>query len=650
MTRRRILLCSLFVQVLSLPADGQVTGTVRDETSGEPIADALVTLQATQVRTTTDLEGRFDLARATGSSLVIVGARKGYYNGHVWLEGPADDVVILLSLVPQDDDPDYEFVEPIQCSECHPDQVEAWTGTAMAETGTNSWVYDIYDGSGTEGGLGGFVYVRDSALAHDDPASECAACHQPEAWIANPFQPLDPSFALSPGAMHGVSCEVCHKIADVDADKPNYPGLYPGAVTLTRPSDISDQVQYGVLGDTSFDLNNQRMKPSYQPQLTALMCGACHQDKNDPDQDGDFEDDSGIVSLPTYLEWLESPYGDPQSLLYATCVDCHMPSSGFTTASGGWYGYRPPERDPETIHSHRIEGTTPRFLDNAVSLEMASQIVDQALRVDIAIINDQAGHHVPDGVTMRNMILLVEARRRDDGQPLQQIGGPVIDDLGGVGDPAQGYFAGLPGRLFATVNYDAEGNSPTFPTEAIGIQWDNRIPALGVDESSYTFEPPADGIGVEVHTRLIYRRAFRFLVDAKGWTKDGHGRPLEDVQPPHFGHLMEEERWSSSPPTAVAGAASVPNRLSLAQNYPNPFNPQTRISYELPESGRVVLQVYNLLGATVRTLVEEDQQAGSHTLIWDGRDGAGRSLAAGPYFYRLQAAAGVELRKMLLVR
>jgi hypothetical protein len=245
MTRRRILLCSLFVQVLSLPADGQVTGTVRDETSGEPIADALVTLQATQVRTTTDLEGRFDLARATGSSLVIVGARKGYYNGHVWLEGPADDVVILLSLVPQDDDPNYEFVEPIQCSECHPDQVEAWTGTAMAETGTNSWVYDIYDGSGTEGGLGGFVYVRDSALAHDNPASECAACHQPEAWVVNPFQPLDPFFALSPGAMHGVSCEICHKIADVDADKPNYPGLYPGAVTLTRPSDISDQVQYG---------------------------------------------------------------------------------------------------------------------------------------------------------------------------------------------------------------------------------------------------------------------------------------------------------------------------------------------------------------------------------------------------------------------
>jgi flagellar hook assembly protein FlgD len=52
----------------------------------------------------------------------------------------------------------------------------------------------------------------------------------------------------------------------------------------------------------------------------------------------------------------------------------------------------------------------------------------------------------------------------------------------------------------------------------------------------------------------------------------------------------------------------------------------------------------------VRTLVEEDQQAGSHTLIWDGRDGAGRSLAAGPYFYRLQASAGVALRKMLLVR
>ena len=113
---------------------------------------------------------------------------------------------------------------------------------------------------------------------------------------------------------------------------------------------------------------------------------------------------------------------------------------------------------------------------------------------------------------------------------------------------------------------------------------------------------------------------------------------------------MEEATWSSAPVTAVSEMASTPAGFRLAQNYPNPFNPQTRISYDVPEAGPVVLRVYNLLGETVRWLVDEHQQAGTHVLDWDGRDGVGRPLAAGTYLYRLQAAAGTEMRKMLLLR
>jgi YD repeat-containing protein len=57
-----------------------------------------------------------------------------------------------------------------------------------------------------------------------------------------------------------------------------------------------------------------------------------------------------------------------------------------------------------------------------------------------------------------------------------------------------------------------------------------------------------------------------------------------------------------------------------------------------------------MLGETVRRLVDEHQAAGTHALEWDGRDDAGRPLAAGTYLYRLQAAAGTEMRKMLLIR
>ncbi|MBT5059273.1 MAG: T9SS type A sorting domain-containing protein [Gemmatimonadetes bacterium] len=648
-TRASAVAALLILGTLSMPtAAAQITGIVTD-LSGTPIGEALVSIRASKIRTLTGADGRFELTGIEDGRVVVVAGRQGFYNGSLWLDAPTTGITIELEAIPQDDNPDYQFVRARICGGCHNNQFEDWTGSAMAQAGTNTWVYDIYDGSGTEGGNGGFVYVRDSVYGHENPASECAACHQPEAWAHKPYQPLDPLASLSTPALHGVSCDLCHKIAYVDESKANYPGLYPGSVTLTRPAEASSQVQYGGLGDTEFGLDDNIMRPSYQPQLTAAMCGVCHQDMNDPDEDGDFADEEGVISEPTYLEWLASPYGDPESPLYTTCVDCHMPPSGADTI-GGWYGYRFPVRDSLTIRSHRIEGTTARYLENALTLQMESRIGDRQLHVDIRIINDQAGHHVPDGVTVRNMVLLVEAKGRRNGQPLTQLRGPVVDDLGGVGDPAQGYFAGLPGILFAKVNHDASGRGPTFFTDATGIQWDNRIAALGVDESSYAFDLPVEGAGVDVRARLIYRRAFRFLVDAKGWTEDGHGRPLEDIQPPHFGHLMEEAVWSWSGATAVSGdEADVPNQVSLEQNYPNPFNPSTTIRYETHASGRVVLEVHNLLGETVRRLVDEDQAAGRHGLGWDGRDDAGRQLAAGTYLYRLQAPGGVQLRKMLLV-
>ena len=110
------------------------------------------------------------------------------------------------------------------------------------------------------------------------------------------------------------------------------------------------------------------------------MCAACHQDKNDPDEDGQFEEDNGIVSEPTYLEWLESPYGDPLSAHYATCVDCHMPSYGATEVCE-FRGYIAPQRDPETVRHHRIEGTTPHFLENAVTLEVEGLLTGETLEV-----------------------------------------------------------------------------------------------------------------------------------------------------------------------------------------------------------------------------------------------------------------------------
>jgi hypothetical protein len=185
-----------------------------------------------------------------------------------------------------------------------------------------------------------------------------------------------------------------------------------------------------------------------------------------------------------------------------------------------------------------ILGSTPEYLENAAELTVNTATAGNQLLVDVDVANLYTGHHLPTGVTVRNMILVVEAWDDASVTPLLFTGDQVIHDLGGIGDPAQGYYAGLPGVFFAKVNHDINGNGPTFFTDATGITFDNRIPALQTDSSSYSFELPANG-NVHVRARLIYRRSFRFLTDAKGWTEDGHGNPLADVAAPDYGHLME---------------------------------------------------------------------------------------------------------------
>lgn len=103
---------------------------------------------------------------------------------------------------------------------------------------------------------------------------------------------------------------------------------------------------------------------------------------------------------------------------------------------------------------------------------------------------------------------------------------------------------------------------------------------------------------------------------------------------------------------------NIPLAFALHQNYPNPFNPTTSIRYELPVNGRVILKIYNILGQEVRTLVNETQNAGKKSAVWDGRDNFGQEVSAGIYIYRIQAGdaeAGrqevfVENRKMVLLR
>lgn len=101
--------------------------------------------------------------------------------------------------------------------------------------------------------------------------------------------------------------------------------------------------------------------------------------------------------------------------------------------------------------------------------------------------------------------------------------------------------------------------------------------------------------------------------------------------------------------TAVSNeipGADIPLTFKLKQNYPNPFNPSTNISYDLPETADVRLEVFNTIGAKVATLIHEQKPAGTHTARFDAS-----SLASGMYLYRLTANGNViSIKKMILIK
>ena len=112
-----------------------------------------------------------------------------------------------------------------------------------------------------------------------------------------------------------------------------------------------------------------------------------------------------------------------------------------------------------------------------------------------------------------------------------------------------------------------------------------------------------------------------------------------------YGATASIYQFKRQPTAGVSAAEATLRRFALHQNYPNPFNPTTVIAYEVPAAGRVTLNVFNLLGQNVATLVNEYQPAGAHEARFDAA-----GLSSGVYIYRIKTGAGSIARGMVLTR
>jgi hypothetical protein len=525
-----------------------ISGVVVDA-QNHPVAGATVRIKTTTQATETDSNGRFTLSNLPpGQPVLLTAWAAGYYIGggkQATMPG-REDIRITLAAHSQLDNPQYDWLsaysaagypgsgEDGNCENCHADGINTalpfpeWQGDAHALSPQNPRFLSMYEGTDLLGNSSpattffnnpdyGRVPLRpDLSRPYYGPGykldfpgttGNCAACHAPAAAVNQPYG-IDPTVVSGVGS-EGITCDFCHKVWDVNLDPqsglpyPNMPGVL--SFEFLRPAS-GHQFFAGPYDDVAPG------EDTYTPiQRQSQFCAPCHY--------GIFWN---TVVYNSFGEWLESPYSDVTRAQIAglpsvkSCQDCHMPSGKTNLiAAVGKGGLT---RDPQTIFSHRMPGGMDKsLLENSLTMTVTSQLEKEKLVVEVTLFNDQTGHHIPTDSPLRQLILLVDAKD-GESQALSLIDGPTLPDWTGVGDPSNGYYAGLPGKAYAKVL--SELWTEILPS---GAYWnhtqilsDNRLAAFAQDKTRFVFSAPTQGEG-RVSISLLYRRAYKQLMDWKNW-------------------------------------------------------------------------------------------------------------------------------------
>ena len=541
------------------PAAGvTIRGVVLSE--GEALAGASVRVQATEFQAVSDENGAFAIPNVTASlPLTVVAWSKNYFLNFAVASSVDSSVEITLTQHHRSDNLESEWETSANCGECHTAYAE-WQADAHGQSALNQRFLTIYRGTDIDGNRSpntdfdaGFPSLPDLSEPYYGPGfktdfperdGNCAACHTPTAsnlpttntcgWSGcHRFVTIERSdelphsvtpVGLSGVAAEGISCDFCHKIARVRVDEET--GLPPH----DRPGIMSMSIYRPAPGETFFmgSLDDvARTADSYNALYEeSLYCASCHY--------GVF---SNTVVYNSYGEWLESPYSEPDG--GQTCQDCHMPvaepypwpSQDARSLTG--LASMPPllaavaqeesrnffvypnkggvMRVPEQVHNHRMPGAAdPEFLRSAVQMTTDVRLTGDRVHVDVHISNTGAGHHVPTGSPLRQMLLVLEVVAAD-GSTVEQIAGSVLPDWAGD-------LAARPGKGYAKILRDSlTGEMPSISHwRLLDLAADTRIPALATDVTRYEFDAVEDA--VTVTARLFFRRGFHEIMEWKGWT------------------------------------------------------------------------------------------------------------------------------------
>lgn len=211
---------------------------------------------------------------------------------------------------------------------------------------------------------------------------------------------------------------------------------------------------------------------------------------------------------------------------------------------------------------------------------------------------------------------------------------PLVQGLG-IGQPYDGTWPNTIGATFNQtgniITVDTNGNCVgVFGRLPNGEDWNQIIFMNGSENLRWSSE----NRNIEPERIQMDRTEIQFQIP--------QGLTRIDVQARSLAQYTTSNNDDSSIPT--------PATPILRQNFPNPFNPKTTISFNLPKADEVSLQIFNVKGQLVKTLLNESKTAGTHQVIWNGTDNSGKPISSGVYYYKITAGKYSSTRKMILMK
>jgi uncharacterized protein YkwD len=210
---------------------------------------------------------------------------------------------------------------------------------------------------------------------------------------------------------------------------------------------------------------------------------------------------------------------------------------------------------------------------------------------------------------------------------------------------------GIPGESYTTCCYTSDHAQASCMWLKPGEISDGAYSSYGFENAAWGYTSVADALNgwqnSSGHNAVILNLG---IWASYTWQAMGVGVDLESKR--YFLWFSAGTDPAGSPePCAISTVGDqLAAALEVRSIYPNPFNPTTRVSFWLPAEGHVRISVHDLSGRKIRTVLDEDAAAGLGSATWNGRDGHGRRVASGTYFFRVESGGMVSMKRATLLK